>query len=274
MFTPFEDATDFYPGLIVWCDPACYEPHLRKLGSRDKRSRELRPCLVISVNYDNKTFQGARLSATTVGFVPFGVEYFLRRSFYTFQPSDLSQWAKIDSPPSITWKLNNAFIWVGTPPTIPMVFQNVRIMHPNKDIYYNTHPVATANLQNYWIHRQMHARSCTKHTYQEHNNKFYYADTPPGSSNSLSHRHTPPKHPEQALTYASPSSPFNHTTTMHFQPQTKLQSAALSTISPHPIGVPPGFTETREGYPGWLRNPTTGWFWNASSGITPTAPPC
>lgn len=45
------------------------------------------------------------------------------------QPDDPSQWVKIDSPPPITWKLNGAFIWVGRPPTIAMVFDNPRVMH-------------------------------------------------------------------------------------------------------------------------------------------------
>ncbi|KAJ7806546.1 hypothetical protein B0H14DRAFT_2821835 [Mycena olivaceomarginata] len=120
MFNPFGGATDFYPGLIIWCDPACYEADTAagspssKLGPHDyRKSRDLRPCLVISVNYDNQTFQGARLSATT--------------------PDDPSQWVKIDSPPPITWKLNGAFIWVGRPPTIAMVFDNPRVMHRKFD---------------------------------------------------------------------------------------------------------------------------------------------
>ncbi|KAF7344370.1 hypothetical protein MSAN_01918000 [Mycena sanguinolenta] len=249
MFAPFTDATDFYPGLIVWCDPACYESDLWQPGPREKKSRELRPCLIISVNYNTRTFQGARLSATT--------------------PADPSQWAKIDSPPVITWKLNNAFIWVGTPPTISMIFDDVKVMHPHKDPYYSTHPVSTANLQNYWMHRQMRARSSTKHTYQEHNNKF--DDRAAAPFVSPPHRHAPPRAQEQGPTYASPLSAFNHSATVYFQPQATHQSAALSTISPRPpmIGPPPGFTETREGYPGWLRNPSTGWFWNASCGLMP-----
>ncbi|KAF8205387.1 hypothetical protein K438DRAFT_1819023 [Mycena galopus ATCC 62051] len=269
MFPPFENANDFYPGLIVWCDPACYEPNvcLSKLGHRDKKSRELRPCLVISVDYENRTFQGARLSATT--------------------PSDSSQWAKIDSPPPITWKLNDAFIWVGTPPTIAMVFNNERVMHPNKDTYYNTHPVATANLQNYWIHRQRQMRaghsSTTKRIYQEQNNNFYGLQTPPGSPASPFHSppphyHSPPKYQEQAPAYVP--GPFN--ATAYFQPQLQdhqylpSPAAALSPISyphSHPIVVPPGFTETRAGTPGWWRNPTTGWFWSASRGAMPPSPP-
>ncbi|KAJ6460833.1 hypothetical protein C8R47DRAFT_117928 [Mycena vitilis] len=113
MFEPFEDSTDFYPGLIVWCDPTCYEPagnlptHATKYDRR--KSRELRPCLVISVNHSNRTFQAARLSATT--------------------PDDPSKWARIDSPPPITWKLNDAWIWVATPPTIAMIFDHPKVMH-------------------------------------------------------------------------------------------------------------------------------------------------
>ncbi|KAJ7152181.1 hypothetical protein C8R43DRAFT_1235748, partial [Mycena crocata] len=138
MFPPFENVTDFYPGLIAWCDPHYLETDtsmsaLKMLRDR-KKSRELRPCLVISADYNNQTFQAARLSAE--------------------MPSDPTRWTKIDSPPPITWKLNDAWIWVATPPTIPMVFDNAKIMHPNKDVYYSTHPVATTNLYNYGVHRQ------------------------------------------------------------------------------------------------------------------------
>ncbi|KAJ7897431.1 hypothetical protein B0H13DRAFT_2032961 [Mycena leptocephala] len=123
MFEPFEDATDFYPGLIVWCDPTCYEPELSaglstlKLYDR-RKSRELRPCLVISVNHNSRTFQAARLSATT--------------------PTDPSQWVKIDSPPAITWKLNDAWVWVGAPPTVAMVFGNPKIMHRTLALFQYT----------------------------------------------------------------------------------------------------------------------------------------
>ncbi|KAJ7512853.1 hypothetical protein B0H11DRAFT_2267894, partial [Mycena galericulata] len=113
MFQPFENVTDFYPGLIVWCDPNCYETDgstlVPGMSYDRKKSRELRPCLVISVDYNNQTFQAARLSAST--------------------PSDTARWSKIDSPPPITWKLNDAWIWVATPPTVAMVFDNAKIMH-------------------------------------------------------------------------------------------------------------------------------------------------
>jgi hypothetical protein len=75
MFDPFESVMDFYPGLIVWCDPNCYEMDTSTLAPGTpydrKKSRELRPCLVISVDYNNKIFQAARLSASTVDCPPF-----------------------------------------------------------------------------------------------------------------------------------------------------------------------------------------------------------
>ncbi|KAJ7093827.1 hypothetical protein B0H15DRAFT_142795 [Mycena belliarum] len=116
MFQPFQSVADFYPGLIVWCDPAGLDSIDRdpsKLGLGFlydcKKSRDLRPCLVISVDYSAETFEAARLSAST--------------------PADPSQWAQIDSPPPITWKLNDAWIWIGELPTIPMVFDNAKVMH-------------------------------------------------------------------------------------------------------------------------------------------------
>ncbi|KAJ7717008.1 hypothetical protein B0H16DRAFT_1612309 [Mycena metata] len=108
MFEPFENVTDFYEGLIVWCDPACYETDSSIPYDR-RKSRELRPCLVVSVNSITRTFQAARLSATL--------------------PADPSHWVRIDSPPPITWKLNDAWIWVGPPPTITMIFNNAKVMH-------------------------------------------------------------------------------------------------------------------------------------------------
>ncbi|KAJ7451975.1 hypothetical protein FB451DRAFT_698857 [Mycena latifolia] len=69
MFQPFDNASQFYSGLIVWCDPNCYEMDLSTLGPDEvydrKKARELRPCLIVAVDYTNQTFQVARLCATT-----------------------------------------------------------------------------------------------------------------------------------------------------------------------------------------------------------------
>ncbi|KAJ7038045.1 hypothetical protein C8F04DRAFT_1091170 [Mycena alexandri] len=270
MFEPFEDVTDFYEGLIVWCDPSCYETDCAIPYDR-RKSRELRPCLVISVNSNTRTFQAARLSATP--------------------PSDPSHWVKIDSPPPITWKLNDAWIWVGPPPTITMIFNNAKVMHLNKDVYYSTHPVSSANLQNYWTHRQAYMarqmsprgwslssgpftnlinsdepslgpsiRPSTKsHTYPQHsisNSNSYYAEPPIASA-----RHSPPKYQQQPPMYPSPN--YNYATTTPTTPYyPPPQSPAFHSLSAPPVVVPSGFSEVR---PGLWRNPVTGELWHASS---------
>ncbi|KAJ7496302.1 hypothetical protein B0H11DRAFT_2000520, partial [Mycena galericulata] len=138
MFPPFENASQFYPGLIVWCDPNSYDMEISTLAPNTifdrKKARDLRPCLVVAVNQISESIQVARLCATT--------------------PMDTRRWVRVDSIPPITWKLNNAWLWVGTPPTVAMVINNAKVMHPHKDNYYSTPPIAAANLQNYWVHRQ------------------------------------------------------------------------------------------------------------------------
>ncbi|KAJ7110604.1 hypothetical protein C8R44DRAFT_856881, partial [Mycena epipterygia] len=139
MFQPFESAAQFYPGLILWCDPnsnyhdmeISTHPHNPQY---DRKKAELRPCLVVSVDQTSQSIQVARFCATT--------------------PSDTRRWVRVDTPPRITWKLNDAWIWVGTPHTVAMVLNNNKVMHPHKDSYYAAPPVAAANLQNYWVHRQ------------------------------------------------------------------------------------------------------------------------
>ncbi|KAJ7450226.1 hypothetical protein FB451DRAFT_1286468 [Mycena latifolia] len=138
MFQPFENVAEFYPGLILWCDPNCYEMELSTVVPNTpydrKKAHELRPCLVVAVNTTTQSLQVARLCATT--------------------PIDTRRWVRVDSPPPLTWKLNDAWLWIGTPPTISMVLNNHKAMHPHKDAYYSSPPVAAANLQNYWVHRQ------------------------------------------------------------------------------------------------------------------------
>jgi hypothetical protein len=70
MFQPFDNASQFYPGLILWCDPNCYEMEISTLAPNElydrKKAKELRPCLVVAVNYTNNSIQVARICATTV----------------------------------------------------------------------------------------------------------------------------------------------------------------------------------------------------------------
>jgi hypothetical protein len=47
----------------------------------------------------------------------------------TTQPTDTTKWVKIDSPPAITWKLNDAWIWVGTPAVVPMILNNAKVFN-------------------------------------------------------------------------------------------------------------------------------------------------
>jgi hypothetical protein len=89
------------------------------------------------------------------------------------KPLDTRRWVRIDSTPPILWKVPNAWIWVGDPVTISMVFNQKKIMHrvyfnrhrlspdhsrwickAHKDPYYTSNLVAASNHQNYWVHRQ------------------------------------------------------------------------------------------------------------------------
>ncbi|KAF7292743.1 hypothetical protein MIND_01172700 [Mycena indigotica] len=136
MFAPFTRVSDFFPGLFLWVDPTCFGRSLATaLGSGGPLTpRDLRPCLVVAVDAAARTFSAAPLSAT--------------------QPQQHADgWAPIDTPPLLTWKLNNAWLWVGPPPTLAMVFAQPKIMHPNKDVYYSAPPVSTANLAHYWERR-------------------------------------------------------------------------------------------------------------------------
>ncbi|KAJ6615158.1 hypothetical protein B0H10DRAFT_87383 [Mycena sp. CBHHK59/15] len=261
MFEPFENASQFYPGLILWCDPNCYEMDMSTLSPNTpydrKKSRELKPCLVVNVDYTRQCFQVARLSATT--------------------PTDTTRWVKIDSPPSITWKLNDAWIWVATPPTVGMVFDQAKVMHPNKDAYYSVNPIASTNLQNYWVHRhgyinkQMRGRTVRSNnsTYVNNNINPYYTQLPstPGANYpSQANQYTPSGYlPTQEIYSSGPSNQLANSA--------HSQSPGFNTLSPQPVVVPPGFTETNQRSPGWWRNPETGWFWHASHGLLPPSSP-
>jgi hypothetical protein len=174
----------------------------------------------------------------------------------------------------------------------------------NKDTYYSMHPVATNNLQNYWVHRQAYinrqmrgwsiirqllfltnsgdvdpsVRRSTKYNYQEHsiNNSNSYCSEPPAASSidiyaNKTDRHSPPTYQQQVPPYPSYHAAAGGIP--YFQPQNYQQSAAFHSLSPHPVVVPSGFTETHQSSPGLWRNPATGQIWHASRGLMPPAPP-
>ncbi|KAJ7059678.1 hypothetical protein C8F01DRAFT_1370556, partial [Mycena amicta] len=135
MFPPFKSPSEFYPGLIIWClDP--YEvaagPTFPIDPSRGKR--DLRPCLVVAVNTGERLIQVARFCET--------------------QPLDTSLWVRVDTEPVITWKNPDAWIWVGPPATLRMVFDRAKVMQAHRDTSYTTPPVCTQNLDAYWNHRR------------------------------------------------------------------------------------------------------------------------
>ncbi|KAJ7613653.1 hypothetical protein DFH06DRAFT_144801 [Mycena polygramma] len=257
MFPPFTSPNQFYPGLIVWCDPNCYEMDVSTLAPNElydrKKARQLHPCLVVAVDYNNNSLQVARICATT--------------------PTDTRRWVRVDSPPGITWRLSEAWIWVGTPPTVAMILNNGKAMHPHKDTKYTSSPVAAANLQNYWVHRQNYISW-----------RQMRADNAPSTSSGANTHYGQQSGYSQNTLYSTPShgrgmypsAPGNNAnyfnqnqSQMPSTPSYHRQAAGFNTLSPHPVVVPPGFTETRPNAPGWWRNPETGWFWHASRGLLP-----
>ncbi|KAJ7634967.1 hypothetical protein FB45DRAFT_1002415, partial [Roridomyces roridus] len=177
MFLPFQCPEDFYPGLIVWCDPAC-----AKSPNPYRKSKELRPGIVVSVNTSTETFEWARLSDTP-------------------PPDQQSRrWVPVDRHPGITWKTHSAWIWVGTPQTIAMVLHDSKSMHPNKDKHYSTKSIAYTNIQNYWAHRDNYLQQLGYGTPASSR-----APTPSSTSHSyhsnphLNASHSPHGYPQQAL---------------------------------------------------------------------------
>ncbi|KAJ7437195.1 hypothetical protein B0H11DRAFT_1900009 [Mycena galericulata] len=260
MFQPFDNASQFYPGLIVWCDPNCYEMDISTLAPEEpydrKKARELRPCLVVAVDYPSQCFQVARLCAT--------------------KPTDARRWVRIDSPPPIRWRLSDAWIWVGTPPTVAMVFNNPKVMHPHKDTNYTENPVASTNLQNYWIHRQnyitrrqMGGSATTQgrtslSSMASHSNPRYAMNPNPVY-------HTPQAASGQYNNFNQLPSPSVAGNTIYSSASGNIamNTPSFSTLSAQPVVVPAGFSETNPNSPGWWRNPETGWFWHASRGLLP-----
>ncbi|KAJ6537424.1 hypothetical protein DFH09DRAFT_1283598 [Mycena vulgaris] len=273
---------EFYPGLILWCDPNCYEMDLSTLGPDEvydrKKARELRPCLVVAVNYTAQSFQVARLCATT--------------------PRDTRRWVRIDSAPQITWRLPTAWIWVATPPTVAMVFNNAKAMHPHKDIYYTSNPVAASNLQNYWVHRQSYL---SWHPTKAASSRHGAPSASAQASSSASTMTSPYTQPAGSALYSTNPSRHHHSPAQSTSAQPNYFSqipqsggvasgtayppglyadsgyeqtqAGFNTLSAQPVVVPAGFTETHPARPGWWRNPESGWFWNASRGLLPPTAP-
>ncbi|KAJ7247427.1 hypothetical protein B0H12DRAFT_1235276 [Mycena haematopus] len=248
MFQPFDNVSQFYPGLILWCDPNCYEMDISTLGPNElydrKKARDLRPCLVVAVNYTEKALQVARICATT--------------------PTDTRRWVRINSSPAITWRISDAWIWVGTPPTVAMVLNNAKAMHPHKHTDYTSNPVAASNLQSYFAHRQhylrmrqIRAENATPSTDQGPSNpQAYPANTIYSTVQNFSTQGSYFNPPGNAAFYPTPG-------------YTPLQAPAFTTLSVQPVVVPSGFTEIHPSSPGWWRNPQTGWFWHASRGLIP-----
>ncbi|KAJ6589426.1 hypothetical protein B0H19DRAFT_1058441 [Mycena capillaripes] len=256
MFQPFDNANQFYPGLILWCDPNCHDMDVSTLAPTElydrKKARELRPCLVVAVNYNNQSFQ----------------------------PRDTQRWIRVDTAPPIAWRLSDAWIWVGTPSTLAMVFNNARIMHPHKDTQFSSNPIASSNLQNYWVHRQNYIR--WSHTHGSGSSDFSnsdwiltsdLADNPvPGAmgshlQNRTSHRSRANSMYSTTPNLYPPAQIVNSRSSAHGYSQ--VHDSGFNTLSPQPVVVPTGFTEGDANFPGWWRNPETGWFWHASRGLLP-----
>ncbi|KAF7292699.1 hypothetical protein MIND_01168100 [Mycena indigotica] len=268
MFPPFTNASEFFPGLIIWClDP--YETINGPTFPVDVTKRDQRPCLVLAVDVQAESLQIARLCETT--------------------PTNTREWVRINTAPIITWKNADAWIWVGAPATIRMTFYRTKIMHAHRDRTYITHPVSSQNIAAYWVHRRRflseHPRpSAPINTTPSTRNAIGRVGTdreypqPPASpawstttqlssSSSSSSRATSPNPPQSwldrrqssfQLPYLTPDAHLNGYSGSSSQAMLNPSSAA---------SVPRGFTETHPARPGWFRNPENGWFWHAAMGM-------
>ncbi|KAJ6448209.1 hypothetical protein C8R45DRAFT_1046679 [Mycena sanguinolenta] len=216
-----------------------------------KKARELRPCLVVAVNHVQNSLQVTRICAT--------------------KPTDARRWVRIDSPPPITWRLSDAWIWVGTPATVSMVLNNAKIMHPHKHTDYTSNPVATSNLQNYLAHRQHYLRMSqirADNATPGPDPRPNYMQAPPANTIYSTSTQTPGQSTSTQGGYFNQIYPGNaaYYTPPGYAP---MQAPGFTTLAAQPVVVPPGFTETHPSSPGWWRNPETGWFWHASRGLVP-----
>ncbi|KAJ7827253.1 hypothetical protein B0H14DRAFT_3144676 [Mycena olivaceomarginata] len=243
MFQPFTHPSQFYPGLIVWCDPNCREIDASTLAPSDlydrRKARDLRPCLVVSVDYPNNSFQVSRICATT--------------------PLDTRRWVRVDTAPAITWRRasSDAWIWIGTPPTVAMVFNDAKRMHPHKDTQFILNPIAAANVQNYWAHRTNYLNWCQTQGTATHHRKAH-------SRGSTGNTRYPATH---HTSNSGQINGFNHIASG--SNHSYVPTSGFNTLGSQPVVVPAGFTETNSNTPGWWRNPETGWFWHASRGVVP-----
>ncbi|KAJ7613551.1 hypothetical protein FB45DRAFT_1065102 [Roridomyces roridus] len=245
MFPPFENVSQYRPGIIIWCDPSSEPNSLdMELSTRpsnaqyiNRKKLDLRPCLVVAVDFDSGTIQVARLCDT--------------------MPYDTTHWVRVDTVPPIRWKVGDAWIWVGTPAVLPMLLGNSRLQHPHRDPMFSSQPVAEANLKSYRVHRK---------NYQSYPAPW----SQPSGSNLPPHGFIP------RAPYQGPGPSMQHTmatsTPYTTRPEDILystQSSPSATPSSHDIAVASGFTETNPNAPGWLRNPQNGWFWHANRGLFP-----
>ncbi|KAJ7616582.1 hypothetical protein FB45DRAFT_873040 [Roridomyces roridus] len=122
MFPPFENVSQYRPGIVIWCDPNSPEMELSTLPPNTpyvpRRAQDLLPCLVVAVDPESFTMQVARICDTL--------------------PSDPTKWVRVDSPPPITWKLTDAWIWVGTPAAVHMILRNSRLQHRMLILMHNS----------------------------------------------------------------------------------------------------------------------------------------
>ncbi|KAJ7767020.1 hypothetical protein DFH07DRAFT_1058586 [Mycena maculata] len=124
-----------------------------------------------------------------------------------------------------------------------MVFNNAKVMHPHKDIYYSTPPVAAANVQNYWVHRQ------------------HYLNRGPGPSNhptsiAVGHHNTsmqstsPYYTPAGSTIYSSNPSPVQSTSVQggmsHAAPANVFNQGSYPEAYPSVITPPGGFNNLNQ----------------------------
>ncbi|KAF7303984.1 hypothetical protein MIND_00629400 [Mycena indigotica] len=245
MFPPFTSYTQFYAGLIVWCDPSSYDAEISTLPTGEEYDRRTarapKPCLVVAVDHEQGMLQVARMNAST--------------------PRDTRKWVRLDSPPAITWRVSDGWIWVGKPGMTKMILNDSRLMHPHRDTSFSINPIAAANLQSYWTHRQNYLR------WRQLSSDPVAPPLSGTSSPAPSSYHDAPAAPGTFTTLYATSGP---NTSVYGNPHSAPNAVSYyNTLSTQPVVVPSGFTERHSNFPGVWRNPSTGWFWSASRGLMP-----